>query len=297
MPFHAPISIQLCLEWRCVRKHVSVYCEHRFLNQGFMMGYTRVHVLLVLFFYISCMQLALISSHREPSILKHGGERDNIGGERRRNKCVQLVGETEGPYWKEENIEASNLKANLSDVVPLNLTFRVVDGELSLKNGVCEPISMARIDLWHARYDGCYSDVSKDHTEGETWLRGYQYTNSTGYALFNTIFPGWYRSRTVHIHVRVRLYNADNYTLYEDTTQMFFDDAISTSIFENVYPYNERSSARDTYNSNDSLFADSNVVPLVGNYLDKGGYNGIVEFTLPLSWKRSEVEEESTLTV
>ena len=154
------------------------------------MGNTRVHVLLLLFFYINWMQLALISARPEPSIFKHGGEMEKKGGGSLTNTCIQLVGETQGPYWIEENIETSNMKANLSGGVPLNLTLRVVDGEKSLKNSVCEPIPLARLDVWHARYDGRYSDVSKDHTEGETWLRGYQYTNSTGYALFNTIFPG-----------------------------------------------------------------------------------------------------------
>lgn len=202
----------------------------------------------------------------------------------RKEQCVQLTYETEGPYWVEENMQEANLKGNLSYGVPLNLTFRVVDGQLSSENNRCEPIPSVRIDLWQCRYDGLYSDEAEEGTEGETWLRGYQYTNSTGYASFTSIYPGWYTSRTVHIHVRVRAYNEDNSSIsYESTTQLFFDDAISIAIFKNVYPYNARGFAtRDTYNSNDTLFLESNVIPLVGDYSNQDGYSGMVEFKLPL---------------
>ena len=86
-----------------------------------------VRVLLLLFFYINCIELALISSCLEPSIFKHGGEIEKKGGGWLTNMCVQLVFETNGPYWIEENVEAFNMKAKLSGGVPLNLTFRVVD--------------------------------------------------------------------------------------------------------------------------------------------------------------------------
>ena len=48
----------------------------------------------------------------------------------------------------------------------------------------------ARVDIWHARHDGLYSDEELDHTQGQTWLRGYQLTDNSGYAIFQTIYPG-----------------------------------------------------------------------------------------------------------
>ena len=54
----------------------------------------------------------------------------------------------------------------------------------------CVAMENVRIDLWHARYDGLYSDVEVDFTGGQTWLRGYQYTNASGIASFTTIYPG-----------------------------------------------------------------------------------------------------------
>jgi len=37
-------------------------------------------------------------------------------------------------------------------------------------------------------------------TDDETDLRGAQVTNAEGIVAFVTIYPGWYRGRTVHIH-------------------------------------------------------------------------------------------------
>ncbi|KAH7372441.1 hypothetical protein KP509_17G004600 [Ceratopteris richardii] len=205
------------------------------------------------------------------------------------SNCTQFAERTEGPYWIEENIKASNVRLNLTYGVPLNITFKIANGTLSEQAGECVPIEGARVDLWSARYDGVYSDVEEDGTVGETWLRGYQLTNSTGYVTFYTIFPGWYTSRTVHIHIRVRIYAEDgNTTLFEDTTQLFFNDTITAALFTDVYPYNSRGFAiRDTYNSNDPLFTSTNMIVLEGNYTDSDGYRSLVDMSLPYSFSVS----------
>ncbi|KAH7372440.1 hypothetical protein KP509_17G004500 [Ceratopteris richardii] len=202
--------------------------------------------------------------------------------------CTQLAGLTQGPFWIEENIEASNMRLNLTYGVPLNITLKVANGRLSNEAGYCVPIEGARIDLWHARYDGKYSDVQEEKTLGETWLRGYLLTNSTGHATFYTIFPGWYITRTVHIHVRIRTYQEDGNTAYEDTTQLFFDDTISTAILADVYPYNSRGPhARDTYNDGDRFFKESNMISLEGSFTSSDGYSTSVEMILPLKQSKS----------
>lgn len=84
--------------------------------------------------------------------------------------------------------------------------------------------------------------------------------------------------------MRIRLYNADNTISYEDTTQLYFDDDISEAIYKNVYPYNQRGdSVRDTFNTNDTLFASDNVITLAGDYNHGDGYSSVIEFTLPFS--------------
>ena len=77
------------------------------------------------------------------------------------------------------------------------------------------------MDIWYASSAGHYSDYQVEGTLGQTWLRGYQMTNSSGYVTFNGTFPGWYTGRTTHIHIRVRLYSGIT-TTYDDTTQLFF---------------------------------------------------------------------------
>ncbi len=36
-------------------------------------------------------------------------------------------------------------------------------------------------------------------------MRGMQITDSEGVAIIDTIFPGWYRGRTIHFHVKVHI--------------------------------------------------------------------------------------------
>lgn len=197
--------------------------------------------------------------------------------------CTQLVQLTEGPYWVDENIGASDLRSNLRYGVPLNLTLKIANGTLSALLGECVPIHHARVDIWHARYDGRYSDTMPDGTVGQKWLRAYQLTNSTGHVTFYTIFPGWYGGRTTHIHVRVRI-NAinSNIILYDNTTQLYFGDNVSNAIFSDVYPYNSRG-LRDAFNSNDSLFESANVLNLTGSYNNADGYSSVAELSLPFA--------------
>ena len=62
-------------------------------------------------------------------------------------------------------------------------------------------------------------------TDDETYLRGAQATNSDGIVEFKTIYPGWYRGRTTHIHAKAHF---DKATLL--TTQLYttteFDEKV-----------------------------------------------------------------------
>ena len=87
-----------------------------------------------------------------------------------------------------------------------------------------------------------------------TYLRGTQMTDSKGIVRFTSIYPGWYVSRTVHIHVKVHI---DRKTVL--TTQLFFDDTLSDTINADVSPYNEHKN-RDTYNDTDKIFAKEGLV-------------------------------------
>lgn len=69
-----------------------------------------------------------------------------------------------------------------------------------LDSATCKPIANGAVDIWHCDAGGTYSGVSGNSGR---FLRGIQKTNAKGVASFDTIYPGWYQGRTVHIHVKV----------------------------------------------------------------------------------------------
>src|SRR5262249_41248814 len=121
--------------------------------------------------------------------------------------CVAKPELTEGPYFVDEKLNRSDIRGEpggsaLTAGAPFALAFAVsrLDGRM------CAPISGAMVDVWHCDALGVYSD-SRDpgfDTSGKKFLRGYQLTDESGIARFTTIFPGWYRGRTVHIHFKIR---------------------------------------------------------------------------------------------
>ena len=68
-----------------------------------------------------------------------------------------------------------------------------------------------------------------------------------GLARFDTVYPGWYTGRTVHIHVKVHV--GGNVI---HTGQLFFDDALTDIAFKKA-PYSARP-ARDVRNAQDSIY-------------------------------------------
>ncbi len=99
---------------------------------------------------------------------------------------------------------------------------------------------------------GLYSDESVEGTTGQTWLRGYQVTDSAGLAAFTTIYPGWYNGRTIHIHVRVRVFDGSTAT-FNYTTQIFFSESDNSAVIA-TSPYNSRGTSKDTPNASDMIY-------------------------------------------
>ncbi|MAC80361.1 MAG: protocatechuate dioxygenase [Rhodobacteraceae bacterium] len=166
------------------------------------------------------------------------------------NACILSTEVTEGPYYIDPDMVRSDITEGKPGV-PMDLQLQVVDT-------ACQPIEGARVDLWHCDAEGNYSGYASQgsdqtvDTTGKTFLRGTQMTDSMGISTFRTIYPGWYRGRTTHIHYKVWL---DQNTLL--TSQIFFPDALSEYLFRSVAPYNDRSATRDTVNSNDSIAQDA----------------------------------------
>ena len=151
--------------------------------------------------------------------------------------CVLTPEQTEGPYY----IADERVRRNITEGRPgTSLTLRTT--VVSASN--CKPIKGAAVDVWHADASGTYSGVLGNTG---TFMRGIQRTNAKGLALFQTVYPGWYQGRTVHIHVKVHI--GGNVV---HTGQLYFPDTLTDAVYRNA-PYASRP-ARGTRNANDSVY-------------------------------------------
>lgn len=195
--------------------------------------------------------------------------------------CATLTEElTQGLFWVDERLNRSDVRTDtdtgsVQPGVPLTLTINLRDAGAS-----CAPQAGAFVDIWHANAQGNYSDVSgagNPDNRGLNWLRGYQVSDDAGSVTFTTVMPGYYVSRTIHIHFRVRLTLADDSEV-NFTAQLFFAESVNNAVLAtSAY---QKSQARDTSNSTDSLYDDALLVPVTGG--PSGGYAG--SFTVNLDF-------------
>ncbi|MGX1549450.1 dioxygenase family protein, partial [Streptomyces adustus] len=146
--------------------------------------------------------------------------------------CYRLTSEAvEGPYY----IDADKIRRDVTEDregIPLRLDLRVIDSE------TCRPVRNAAVDIWHCDASGVYSGYEsqgsggggpaptgepptgeppsggpgggnpgghQEPTDDTRYLRGTWRTDRHGRVAFRTVFPGWYRGRCVHIHVKVHV--------------------------------------------------------------------------------------------
>ena len=136
--------------------------------------------------------------------------------------CVVVPQQTEGPYFVDEKLLRSDIRADSSTGAvkagaPLALAIKV--SQVTPEGG-CAPLPGAQVDLWQCDAMGAYSDVTDKlfDTKGQKFLRGHQITDAAGGVKFVTIYPGWYPGRAVHIHFKVRTSPAGTQA-YEFTSQ------------------------------------------------------------------------------
>jgi protocatechuate 3,4-dioxygenase beta subunit len=164
--------------------------------------------------------------------------------------CIVRPALTEGPYFIDEKLNRSDIRSDPGTGVVrpgaiLNLNFLVS----RVSGSSCNALSGAMVDVWQCDALGVYPGVGS--TSGQKFLRGFQNTDASGSAKFMTIYPGWYQGRAVHIHFKIRPTSSTEFT-----SQLFFDDALSTQVFAQA-PYSQKGTQGITRNSSDGIFQQS----------------------------------------
>jgi protocatechuate 3,4-dioxygenase beta subunit len=198
--------------------------------------------------------------------------------------CVVRPEMTIGPYFVDDQLNRSDirfdpLEGNVSQGTPLTLSINVSE---AVRNR-CTPLEGARVDVWHCDALGIYSGIvgRAFDTSGQQFLRGYQLTDANGAVQFQTIYPGWYSGRTVHIHFTIRTKGA-NGDDYQFTSQLFFRDALTDQVHSKK-PYSKKGK-RDTRNRDDNFFKNGGLQLLLNVRGDGGrGYLATINIGLDLT--------------
>jgi len=162
--------------------------------------------------------------------------------------CALTCASTLGPCYA-QTIERKDISEGYPGL-PVRLAFLVVDES-------CTPVAGAAVDIWHTSIQGLYSgDDAASMCTGDDedatshrFFRGVQSTDDEGRVDFDTCFPGWYSSRTVHIHFTVRV-GGQEYV----TSQLFFPQALVAEIFSTHGSYTEFGQP-DTTNATDGIYS------------------------------------------
>jgi protocatechuate 3,4-dioxygenase beta subunit len=188
--------------------------------------------------------------------------------------CVLTPEQEEGPFY----IDLARVRQNIVENrpgVPLALALTIVASD------TCKPIRDAAVDIWHCDALGVYSGEPSEGSEGETYLRGIQLTDGSGFAKFTTIYPGQYPGRTTHIHVKVHIGGRRSGDAYSGghvshTGQLFTSDRRDAEVFA-LAPYN-RNTTEITPRNKDGVFlyqgGSSSVLSLAraGDNLKRDGF-------------------------
>jgi protocatechuate 3,4-dioxygenase beta subunit len=194
------------------------------------------------------------------------------------NTCVTAREETQGPYWFDVDSIRSDLREDRPGT-PLLLAVRAHDLSQCTNASAPTAIPNSVVEIWHCDAGGVYSgfesasqggpggggsggtsdgsysmgDPEASPTDDGTYLRGAQVADRNGVVQFTTIYPGWYRGRTVHIHLKLHV---DRKTVM--TTQLYFDEALNDAVFASS-PY-DMHTGRETRNEDDSIYDPSGLV-------------------------------------
>ena len=162
--------------------------------------------------------------------------------------CMVYPSQTLGPCYAQSPMLREDISDGMTGL-PIRLSLLLVRA-----NG-CMPVPNATVDIWAAGSNGIYSayamgticNPGTQNVMSMMYGRGVQTTDANGRVNFNTVFPGWYTGRTLHIHFTVRVDGRES-----KTSQLYFEDALTDEILAQG-EYAARGK-RDTTNATDMIF-------------------------------------------
>jgi protocatechuate 3,4-dioxygenase beta subunit len=215
--------------------------------------------------------------------------------------CRLVAEQEEGPYY----VPTAKLRRVVTENktgVPLRLQVRMVNAR------TCAPLPDAAFDIWHCDAEGIYSGFTAmgsgfrpggappggfgSPPDGFTprngrgpgarkidatrFLRGVQITDQAGTVEFETLYPGWYQGRTIHIHMKVYLAGSAHET-YEGghvshTGQIFLPEELTERIAK-MSPYVGNSKVHRTTQAEDHVFQEQHGDGLIAD-VDRLANNG-----------------------
>ncbi|ODH48111.1 hypothetical protein GX48_05797 [Paracoccidioides brasiliensis] len=210
-------------------------------------------------------------------------------GEDPSQACVLAASTVLGPFYVDGELVRNNIVDDQLGV-PLYLDVRVLDIE------TCEPIPEMYTDIWHTNSTGVYSGVSSaENGNGAivdnlntTFSRGIYPTDGEGVVEYQTIFPGHYSGRAIHIHVLTHEAGEvlPNKTFRSTRTshigQIYFDQALIDAVGV-TEPY-ASNHVKETLNADDFLMkfsANAAKADPVAHYIYLGDHvnDGIFAWT------------------
>jgi protocatechuate 3,4-dioxygenase beta subunit len=193
--------------------------------------------------------------------------------------CRPWAEQDEGPYHRDAQPERRDITDDRQGI-RLQLGVRLA------RPG--PPVSGSLVEIWHCDAAGQYSGFPPPvgssvvtaetapraaYQPEQTFLRGRQRTDGAGMVEFETIYPGWYPGRTVHIHLMV---HTDGVVL---TSQLYFPDETSDDVLAQP-PYASRP-GRDTTNASDDIFATGGDPAVLDVVPTEDGYRAAICLQLP----------------
>ncbi|KAL5358327.1 Intradiol ring-cleavage dioxygenase [Aspergillus floccosus] len=155
---------------------------------------------------------------------------------------------TQGPYYISGELVRRNVVEDQQGV-PLFMDIQLID------TNTCNPLPNVYTDIWHCNATGVYSgvvakgngNVKDENNANTTFLRGVQPSDENGVVHFQTIFPGHYFHRAIHIHLATHpvhettvLPNGTIAGMYDSRSshvgQIFFDQDLISEV-EKIAPY------------------------------------------------------------